>query len=136
MNSLKLGMFLVVKTVLHASKWTTALIIMVMLITFLNLIIVSGILVGLIQGSEVGSREKYLGDVIVSPLEKKTKIESWEIESLLAGIPDVKGYTARYISGGSVEANYATRHPVMTLLTKKNVSIRGINPEQEDVAQS
>lgn len=133
MNSLKLGMFLAVKTVLHASKWTTALIIMVMLITFLNLVIVSGILVGLIQGSEVAFREKYLGDVIVSPLEKKTKIErSGEIESLLAGISDVKGYTARYISGGSVEANYATRRSD-DIANKKNVSIRGINPEQEDV---
>jgi len=133
MNSLKLGMFLAVKTVLHASKWTTALIIMVMLITFLNLVIVSGILVGLIQGSEVAFREKYLGDVIVSPLEKKTKIErAGEIESLLAGIPDVKGYTARYISGGSVEANYATRRSD-DIANKKNVSIRGINPEQEDV---
>jgi ABC-type lipoprotein release transport system permease subunit len=133
MNSLKLGMFLAVKTVLHASKWTTALIIMVMLITFLNLVIVSGILVGLIQGSEVAFREKYLGDVIVSPLEKKTKIErAGEIESLLAGISDVKGYTARYISGGSVEANYATRRSD-DIANKKNVSIRGINPEQEDV---
>jgi ABC-type lipoprotein release transport system permease subunit len=133
MNSLKLGMFLAVKTVLHASKWTTALIIMVMLITFLNLVLVSGILVGLIQGSEVAFREKYLGDVIVSPLEKKTKIErAGEIESLLAGISDVKGYTARYISGGSVEANYATRRSD-DIANKKNVSIRGINPEQEDV---
>lgn len=133
MNSLKLGMFLAVKTVLHASKWTTALIIMVMLITFLNLVIVSGILVGLIQGSEVAFREKYLGDVIVSPLEKKTKIErAGEIESLLAGMSDVKGYTARYISGGSVEANYATRRSD-DIANKKNVSIRGINPEQEDV---
>jgi ABC-type lipoprotein release transport system permease subunit len=89
--------------------------------------------VGLIQGSEVAFREKYLGDVIVSPLEKKTKIErAGEIESLLAGISDVKGYTARYISGGSVEANYATRRSD-DIANKKNVSIRGINPEQEDV---
>ncbi len=133
MNSLKLGMFLAVKTVRHASKWTTALIIAVMLITFLNLVIVSGILVGLIQGSEVAFREKYLGDVVASPLEKKTKVEkAGEIEYTLDGMPDVLGYSARYISGGSIEANYATRKSD-DVANKKSVSIRGINPEKEEV---
>ena len=132
MNSLKLGMFLAVKTVRHASKWTTALIIAVMLITFLNLVIVSGILVGLIQGSEVAFREKYLGDVVASPLEKKTKVEkAGEIEYTLDGMPDVLGYSARYISGGSIEANYATRKSD-DVANKKSVSIRGINPEKEE----
>ena len=133
MNSLKLGMFLAVKTVRHASKWTTALIIAVMLITFLNLVIVSGILVGLTQGSEVAFREKYLGDVVASPLEKKTKVEkAGEIEYTLDGMPDVLGYSARYISGGSIEANYATRKSD-DVANKKSVSIRGINPEKEEV---
>lgn len=133
MNSLRLGIFLAIKTVRHASLWTTSLIIFVMLITFLNLVVVSGILVGLIQGSEVAFREKYLGDVTVSALEKKTYIQKpQEIEAVLNGIPDVLGYTARYVSGGSIEANYKTRKSD-DVANKKGVNIRGIDPESEDV---
>ncbi len=136
MNSLRLGIFLAIKTVRHASLWTTSLIIFVMLITFLNLVVVSGVLVGLIQGSEVAFREKYLGDVTASPLEKKTYVQKpSEIQNILNGMPDVLGYTSRYISGGSVEANYKTRKSD-DIANKKSVVIRGIDPESEDVVTS
>lgn len=136
MNSLRLGIFLAIKTVRHASLWTTSLIIFVMLITFLNLVVVSGVLVGLIQGSEVAFREKYLGDVTVSALEKKTYVQKPnEIQNILSGMLDVLGYTSRYTAGGSVEANYKTRKSD-DIANKKSVVIRGIDPESEDVVTS
>lgn len=136
MNSLRLGIFLAIKTVRHASLWTTSLIIFVMLITFLNLVVVSGVLVGLIQGSEVAFREKYLGDVTASALEKKTYVQKPnEIQNILRGMPDVLGYSSRYLSAGSIEANYKTRKSD-DIANKKGVVIRGIDPEAEDVVTS
>jgi putative ABC transport system permease protein len=133
MNQIKIGAFLALRSIKHSSIWTTLLIILVMLITFLNLIVVSGILVGLIQGSEVAFKEKYIGDVGIGVLEKKNYVErSSEIESILRSNQYVKGISSRYIAGGSIEANYSTRKSD-DIANKKQVSIRGINPEDEDI---
>lgn len=133
MNQIKIGAFLAIRSIKHSSIWTTLLIILVMLITFLNLIVVSGILVGLIQGSEVAFKEKYIGDVGVGVLEKKNYIErSGEIQNILRSNQYVKGISTRYIGGGTIEANYATRKSD-DIANKKQVSIRGINPDDEDI---
>ena len=66
--SSRLGFFLAIRQIRHSSKWTTILIVFVMTLTFLNLVVVSGILVGLIEGSVQAVKGKYLSDVIVSIL--------------------------------------------------------------------
>ena len=133
MNSFKLGFFLAKRSLQHSSKWISVSTVTIILLLFLAVMVISGILVGLIQGSEVAFKGKYFGDVIISSLEKKNKVErSAEIISTLNGIPEVNGYTARYISGGSIEANYATRRSD-DIANKKQVSIRGISPEDEEV---
>ncbi len=132
-NSIKLGWFLAIRTVQHASKWTTGLIIFVMILTFLNLVVVSGILVGLIQGSEVAFREKLYSDVGVQALEKKNSIlKTNEILSLVDSLPEVKARAVRYTNFGNIEANYATRKSD-DLANKKGVNIRGISPEDESI---
>lgn len=94
----------------RASKWTTSLIIFIMVVTFLNLVVVSGILVGLIQGAVDDARTEYTSDVIVSTLNDKNYIEnSPNIISLVETFPEVERWSARYRETGIVEANYKTR---------------------------
>jgi hypothetical protein len=50
-QSLQVGWFLALRQTRRVSKGTTALIIFIMVLTFLNLVVVSGLLVGLISGS-------------------------------------------------------------------------------------
>ena len=69
------GIFLAKRELKRANKWTTSLIVFVMLLTFLNLVVVSGILVGLIQGSVDAQRGRHSSDMIVTVLTKKTYIE-------------------------------------------------------------
>src|SRR6056297_3728964 len=57
MRVLRIGFLLGFRQIQRANYWTTALIIFVMMLTFLNLIAVSGILVGLIAGSERAVQE-------------------------------------------------------------------------------
>ena len=133
MNSLKLGFFLAKKSLQHSSKWISVSTITIILLLFLAVMVISGILVGLIQGSEVAFKGKYFGDVIVSTLEKKKNIQrADEIMATLNGIPEVKGYAPRYLTGGSIEANYKTRGSD-AIANKKQVSIRGISPEDEEI---
>jgi len=104
---IRIGFFLALRQVRRASKWTTGLIIFVMTLTFLNLVVVSGILVGLIEGAVEANKEFYTSDIIISNLQKKDYIEqSPLVQSIVKALPEAKAISARYIQSGVVEANY------------------------------
>lgn len=106
----KVGWFLALRQLRRSNPWTTSLIIFVMVLTFLNLVVVSGILVGLIQGAVEATREKYTSDVIISSLSDKEYIETTgNVLAVIAGMEDVAAYTPRYREGAVLEANYKTR---------------------------
>jgi ABC-type lipoprotein release transport system permease subunit len=128
------GLFLAYRQVKRASLWTTLLIIFIMTLTFLNLVVVSGILVGLIEGSVSAYRDKYSGDVYIKNLKNKEVIErTAQIESVLNSLPEVRAYTTRLITGGSVEANYRSRD-FNEAPNRIGANIAGIDPVAEDKA--
>lgn len=128
----RIGFYLGLRQIRRASRWTTGLIIFVMVLTFLNLVVVSGILVGLIEGAVEAARTQYTSDVIISTLSDKKYIEnSPNIINLLRTMPEVAEFSPRYQEGGSLEANYKTRKET----DKPNVAraqLVGINPVAED----
>ncbi len=129
--NIRIGFFLALRQIRRASLWTTSLIIFVMVLTFLNLVVLSGILVGLIQGSINAWRYQYTGDVLVSVLDDKTYIEnSPNLIALIQTLPQVAEISPRYRDGGSLEANYKTR-----IETEKpnvaNGQVIGIDPTSE-----
>src|SRR3989344_1767905 len=102
--NIRIGFFLAKRQIKRSSPWTTVLIIFVMFFTFLNLVVVSGILVGLIQGAIDAVRTHYTSDVIISTLKNKSYIEnSPEVMSVIDKIPEIEGVTARYLKGGTLE---------------------------------
>jgi putative ABC transport system permease protein len=104
---IRIGFFLALRQVRRASKWTTGLIIFVMTLTFLNLVVVSGILVGLIEGAVEANKQYYTSDIIISKLEKKDYIEkSPLVLSIIRALPEAEAISARYIESGRIEANY------------------------------
>lgn len=130
--NLRIGFYLALRQLRRASLWTTSLIIFIMVLTFLNLVVVSGVLVGLLQGSIDQHRIEYTGDVMVSTLTDKSYIEnSPSILSLIKAIPEVESYSARYRETATFEANYKTRKDTDKPNTA-SAQINGINPEKED----
>ena len=129
--NIRLGFFLAIRALRRASLWTTGLIIFVMILTFLNLVVVSGILVGLIQGAVDAVRVSYTGDVIVTPLNDKNYIEnSANLIALVKTLNEVDVSSARYREGGILEANYKTRKEGDKANTAAG-QIVGIDPEDE-----
>lgn len=129
----RIGFYMAIRQIRRSSKWTTGLIIAVMILTSLNLIVVSGILVGLIQGAIVAVRTHYTSDVIISTLKNKTYIEhSPDVIDLLKTIPEIDGYTTRYLKGGTLEANYKTRVKDTDKPNTAAASVVGIDPRAED----
>jgi ABC-type lipoprotein release transport system permease subunit len=130
--SWRIGFYLAVRQIRHASWWTTGLIIGVMVLTFLNLVVVSGILVGLIEGSIRQWRIEYTSDIIVSALDNKAYIENSDnILSLLATIPEVQSVSPRYTGGAQLEANYQNKQETDEANTASG-QVNGINPQAED----
>jgi len=131
--SLKLGFFLAVRQVKRSNKATTALIIFVMMLTFLNLVVVRGVLVGLIQSTVDVYKERFIGDVFISTLLKKDYIENTpNIVEIIKNLPWVTGYSVRYTKGGTIEGTYKERVSYTEKTNQANGTIAGINPARED----
>ena len=130
--NVRIGFFLATRALRRASLWTTTLIIGVMVLTFLNLVVVSGILVGLLQGAIDAVRTQYTSDVIISTLNDKKYIEnSPNLLALINTLPQVSASTARYREAGMLEANYKTRKETDKPNTANAVLV-GINPSAEN----
>jgi ABC-type lipoprotein release transport system permease subunit len=103
-----------------------------MLLTFLNLVVVTGILVGLIDGINNSYRTQYTGDVILSPLSTKEYVEDTRnVVSFLHTLPQVALLTERYQTSGTIEANYFTRTNDKEKPNATGAQIIGIDPEAE-----
>ena len=130
--NVRIGFFLALRALRRASLWTTGLIIFVMVLTFLNLVVISGILVGLLQGAVDDRRVQYTSDVFISRLDDKKYIEnSPNLVALVASLPEVEAVSPRVTEGGTLEANYKTRKDS----DKPNTAvaqIMGINPRSEN----
>ncbi len=78
-----------------------------MTLTFLNLVVVNGVLVGLIESSLQAFRERGVGDLIITKLNQKNQIErSQDILTVLQNAPQVKIIATRYVGSGNLNADY------------------------------
>jgi ABC-type lipoprotein release transport system permease subunit len=132
-QAISIGFFLAIRDVKRANIWTTLLIVTVMVLTFLNLIVVSGILVGLIQSSVDANKKHYTSDIIISTPLKKDYIErSSEIISVLESHPAVDKISARYLQSATIEANYKNRVDFNDKVDMAGALVSGIDPAKED----
>ncbi len=133
MRILRIGLLLGWRQIQRANKWTTLLIIFVMMLTFLNLIAVSGVLVGLIAGAENAVRAEYLADLVISEKDGEDNIlETETILRELSAFPEIEAYTVRYSGGGVLEANYKERRDLAGERDTATVTVTGIDPSLEN----
>jgi putative ABC transport system permease protein len=132
-NIIRVGWFLAKRQVRGSNKATTMLIVFIMMLTFLNLVVVSGILIGLIEGGNIANKEQYTGDVIVKTIAGKIDIaNTYELESTLRKMGGVSDISIRYIENGQIEANYKTRRDFSVLQDLVGTQIAGIDIDDED----
>lgn len=132
-SSFRVGWFLATRQLKRSSIWTTGLIIFIMFLTFLNLTVIGGLLVGLIEGSSQESREQYSGDVIISTLPTKNYIENSTLfVSTLEQIPEILEFSPRYLEGGAIQANYKEKTRAADRQDEAGTQIVGIDPTREN----
>ncbi len=124
---------LALRQVQRSNKWMTMLIIAIMTLTFLNLVVITGILVGLTEGLFTDYKEQYTSDVIFSTPMGESAIENTnDVIQMLEKHPDVDAFSVRYIQTATVEANYQTRWNFDEPENSVSTQLTGIEPLIED----
>lgn len=133
MRTFRIGFLLGFRQIQRASIWTTTLIIFVMMLTFLNLIAVSGVLVGLIAGAEKAVRENTYGDLVISPHSEEDHILNTQtIVREISTYPEITTYSVRYNGTGELEANFKERRDLKGDADVTGVKVTGIDTQKED----
>lgn len=133
LNSLRVGWFLAVRQIRHSGKGATALIIFIMTLTFLNLVVVSGLLIGLVTGSYQQYKDSYSSDVIVTAAARRNHVEnSHNLLSFFQNHPDVQLVVPRYVISAQVLGTL-DKLPVLEESTNTiGARIAGIDVDKEE----
>ncbi len=132
-DALKVGWFLSLRQIRRSNKGTTTLIIFIMVLTFLNLVVVSGLLVGLITGSFQQFRESYSGEVIITSAQGRDYIEnSPALVDFLQSHPRVQAISARYGVGTQIHATLTDNPEKNERPNRINARLSGIDLSQEE----
>lgn len=132
-TSIKVGFYLAIKDLSRASKLTTLLIVFIMTLTFLNLTVGRGILVGLPKGATNVYDERYSGDLIISKLRKDQYIISEkELENFYSKLDGVKAISKRYLHPATITAGYEERLRDTEVSDSTGSVIVGIDFQDED----
>lgn len=132
-NTYRVASFLAARYITRTSFWQSFLVVFVMTLTFLNLVAINGVLVGLIDGSLQSYNKYYAGDLFISKLPEKEHIEhAGSIRTILRDNPDVAAFSERIIEGATLEANFlrSVSQP-NKVPDKAGVSVAGINVHNE-----
>lgn len=132
-KTLSIGVLLARKAIARTSLVSKLFIIVIMAMTFLNLLVVRGVLVGIPDSSMENIRADEVGDVIISRLEGADDIErTTEITQTLDNDPRVRDYSARYRIGATIESDYSRSKKEGENASKRSVVLFGIDPEGEE----
>lgn len=132
MLDFRIGMFMGLRQIQRASVWTTLLIVTVILFTFLNLILVSGILIGIVDGAKGQSRDNAYGDITFKPLPTEDRIlDADSIFQKLDTYPYIQSFSPRYTGLTTIEANYKERRDLSAERDLIAVTLTGIDPVRE-----
>ena len=134
MKTFSVGLLLAYKAIGRTSLISKGFIVLIMAMTFLNLLVVRGVLVGIPDSSLKNVRADEVGDVLVSRVEGKNEIEqSYQIFTKLEQDSRVLSYSPRYRVASVLESDYGRTKKQTENASKRSVIIFGFNPEQEQL---
>lgn len=134
---IKLGFFLATRQIRRGSIWINILIISIMTLTFLSLVVIPGVLIGLTEGSFDQNREHLSGDLYLTTLPQEESIlNTQDIVRVLDTLPEIENYSVRYKIGASVEAGYINRADFTKEAEKLSLNAYVIDPQKEEETSS
>lgn len=130
----EVGSFLGIRQIRRGSIWINLLIISIMTLTFLSLVVIPGILIGLTEGSFEQNREHLSGDLYLTTLpDEEAIVNTQDIVRVLDVLPEVEQYSVRNRIGTTVEAGYINRPDFTKDTESLSISAYALDPEQEEI---
>lgn len=137
LNKLKkdliVGQFLAVRELKRNNPWSTALIIFVMSLTFFNMVLMGGILIGLADGMMNSFKTYYSSDILIKPVSQNTSISQTSIlDSVIKSLPTYKALSKRYTVPAILENEGKVKIKDTEIGQRVSSTLVGINPSEED----
>ena len=133
-NDFTVGSFLTFRYIRGASRWTTTLIVFVMVLTFLNLTVIGGLLEGIIVGSFVGLRDRAIGDVFITAKDGEVSVGRTQyILRELRSDARVSSFSPRYGARVEIIAEDDVYNVTNANEQRKsvNATVLGVDPDAE-----
>jgi len=133
LRSLRVGLFLMLRYIQHGSRSASLLIVAIMFLTFLNVVVVRGVLVGLPAGASASYQNQYAGNILITPLADQRHIDrSRYVEQVVMQSDDYVAHSGRYIASAILRADYKRPQKASLVPDQVGAAIAGINPLHED----
>jgi len=127
------GRFLAFRELKRNNPWSTALIIFVMSLTFLNMVLMGGILTGLADGMMNSFKTYYSSDILIKPATQHISIsQSGMLNSVIKSLPSYKASSSRYTTPAILENENKVKIRNTEIGQRVSSTTVGINPKDED----
>jgi len=132
MGNLKVALFLAYKSIIKGNRWALALIILVMSLSFANLILTPSILSGVTNTLNKQQVNALFANVVIDPEEDKYYLNHVEqTEKMIEQIPGVVGVSAHLNSAAFIEYQWREKESISDRGKGGTWSVIGIDPEKE-----
>jgi len=132
-KSIYVGSFLALRELKRSNPATTALIVFVMTLTFFNMNLIGGVLIGIAQGVIGSYKQYYSSNVLITPATHKDKIKDTNtVLSVVKSLPTLKAYSVRFTAPAIAEYGYQNKIRSTDLPESSAAVLTAIDPEKED----
>lgn len=127
------GQFLAFRELKRNNPWSTALIIFVMSLTFLNMVLMGGILTGLAEGMMNSFKTYYSSDILIKPATQYISISQTNmLNSVIKSLPSYKASSSRYTTPAILENENKVKIRNAEIGQRVSSTLVGVNPKDED----
>lgn len=132
-NSFIVGFFLALRELKRSNPWTSILIVFVMTLTFFNMNLIGGVLIGIAHGVVGSYKQYYSSDIVITPATHKNEIkDTSNVINLVESLPSYTASSIRYTEPSIVEYGYQNKLRVTDVPESAAGLLTGIDPEKED----
>lgn len=132
-RDISVGQFLAIREVKRNNPWSTALIIFVMSLTFFNMVLMGGILIGLADGMMNSFKTYYSSDILIKPSSQHISIsQSSLLNTVVKSLPTYQASSTRYTTAVILENENKIKISPTEIGQRVSGTLVGINPMQED----
>lgn len=132
-KDLTVGQFLAIRELKRNNPWSTSLIISVMSLTFFNMVLMGGILIGLADGMMNSFKTYYSSDILIKPASQNISIsQSSILEAIIKSLPTYKALSKRYTTAVILENESKVKVKNTDIGQRVSGTLVGIDPRDED----